>query len=251
MKIIDNILVPDWAERFKLGCGFTLPFYGNQALTRPSKSGSLILNRKLLAKHAGFDALRIFAPHQVHGSNVLTADKSNLGHGAFGLENADDGDGCITRQDGITLITTWADCIPIILYDDETHTAAAVHSGWRGTAKNVVAATVAAMHSNPADIYASVGPGIRGCCYEVGTEVADVFKHMSFAIAECVAVRDGRFYLDLQSIVYTQLLECGIPQTQIDRSTLCTCCSKEPEFFSCRKDGKETFEGQAAFIVRR
>ena len=253
MKLQNNILIPDWAGKFSIKCGFTTPTYGNQALTRKCRTGTLADNRAQLCKAIGTDPNRIYAPHQIHGKTVLTADESNLGHGAFGLDNAEDGDACITKQNGITLITTWADCIPIILYDDKTHTAAAVHSGWRGTALNITAETVRTIladspHSDPANIYASVGPGIRGCCYEVGDEVADTFLDMGSAVARHVTKKDGRYKLDLQSVVYEQLIQCGILPNHIDRSTLCTCCNADPTFFSCRKDGRDIFEGQAAFI---
>ena len=248
MKLQNNILIPDWAGKFSIKCGFTTPTYGNQALTRKCRSGTLADNRAQLCKAIGTDPNRIYAPHQIHGKTVLTADETNLGHGAFGLDNADDGDACITNQSGITLITTWADCIPIILYDDNTHTAAAVHSGWRGTAQNIVAAAVCAMQSAPSDIWASVGPGIRGCCYEVGDEVGQTFLDMGDKIVQYVTKKDGKYKLDLQSVVYEQLIQCGILPDHIDRSTFCTCCNTNPTFFSCRKDGRDIFEGQAAFI---
>ena len=251
MKQHNDILIPDWADNIHVVCGFTTPKFGNQALTRKCRTGTLADNRTQLCQNIGTDPNRIYAPHQIHGRNVLTADETNLGHGSFGLENADDGDACITNQNNITLITTWADCIPIILYDTVTHTAAAVHSGWRGTAQNVVAATVAAMQSNPAEIYASVGPGIRDCCYEVGDEVAETFLAMNEQISQYVTKKDGRYRLDLQSVVYTQLIQCGILPKHIDRCTFCTGCHTDPSFFSCRKDGKDVFEGQAAFICMK
>ena len=116
---------------------------------------------------------------------------------------------------------------------------------------NVGAATVTAMQSTPAEIYASVGPGIRDCCYEVGDEVAETFLAMNEQISQYVTKKDGRYRLDLQSVVYTQLIQCGILPKHIDRCTFCTGCHTDPSFFSCRKDGKDVFEGQAAFICMK
>ncbi|MBQ2453787.1 MAG: laccase domain-containing protein, partial [Lachnospiraceae bacterium] len=48
---------------------------------------------------------------------------------------------------------------------------AAVHAGWRGTAKGIVMKAVGEMDCDPAAIRAWIGPSIGLCCYEVGDEV--------------------------------------------------------------------------------
>jgi copper oxidase (laccase) domain-containing protein len=81
---------------------------------------------------------------------------------------------------------------------------------------------VASFDSPPA---AAVGPGIGGCCYEVGPEVAERFAGVPGAL-------DGRM-LDLRRVIAAKLADAGVREVaHLDR---CTSC--EPElYFSHRRD---------------
>jgi polyphenol oxidase len=85
---------------------------------------------------------------------------------------------------------------------------------------------VARFDSVPA---AAVGPGIGGCCYEVGPEVAERFADVPGAL-------DGRM-LDLRRVIAARLASAGVERIEhLDR---CTSC--EPErYFSHRRDGGVT-----------
>ena len=48
-------------------------------------------------------------------------------------------DGLITDEPGLCLTVFSADCVPVLLYDPVRGCAAAVHSGWRGTAQAIAA----------------------------------------------------------------------------------------------------------------
>jgi copper oxidase (laccase) domain-containing protein len=48
------------------------------------------------------------------------------------------GDAVITDLKGIAIGVKTADCVPILLYDRSKNLIAAVHSGWRGTSKNML-----------------------------------------------------------------------------------------------------------------
>ena len=68
----------------------------------------------------------------------------------------------------------------MILVDAKRHVVGVFHAGWRGTAKRIVEKGIGEMHrffgSRPRDLKAAIGPGIRGCCYEVGEEVRTKFE---------------------------------------------------------------------------
>lgn len=244
-------LTPEWSLKFdKLKCGFTVPVSGNQALHRKSISSgrSNEENRKFLADVLGIDVESFFYPRQIHSSIVIPVDDAKRGLGALTLDNALEGDACITNEKNVLLITTWADCIPIVLYDPVTGWIASVHSGWRGALSNVIGETISVLQNYGVDnqrLLAAVGPGIRGCCYQVGDEFRTNFS--GTIMEECLSVKDNSLYFDLNRGVYLQLCAAGIMEENIDFSGLCTCCSNDPVFFSCRKDGKD-FEAQAAFI---
>lgn len=247
----DYFIEPFWKKRFsRVTCGFTLPKLGNQALTRKSISSGKTTgeNRESLASLLGVDSERIFSPHQVHGDTVLEVGENELGRGALGLDNTLQGDACITNCPDALIITTWADCIPILLFDPITGWCGSIHSGWRSSRLNIVEKTVVMLQERGValdQLMAAVGPGIRGCCYQVGFDFKEHFKEDIYQ--DCFREEAGALYFDLSLAVYKQLLACGLLQDNIDFMGSCTCCSKDPLLFSCRKDG-ESFEGQAAFI---
>jgi polyphenol oxidase len=89
-------------------------------------------------------------------------------------------------------------------------------------------------------IRAAIGPGARGCCYEVGEEV-----HAAFAGVP--GARVGERGLDLPAIARLRLAEAGV---EIVHDTgLCTICAGEELFFSHRRDGGVT--GRQAGVAWR
>ena len=90
------------------------------------------------------------------------------------------GDGLITAIPGLLLAIQTADCLPVILVDTKRHVVGVFHAGWRGTVSRIVEKGVGEMHrcygTNPRDLKAAIGPGVGGCCYEVGEEVRIKFE---------------------------------------------------------------------------
>ena len=247
----NNLLIPDWSEKYpNLICGFTLPEYGNQALTRISITGnrSTKQNRIYLANSLKININSFFYPHQIHSDIVINVDKTKKGYGSYSINNAIKGDACITNKKEILLIVTWADCAPVILYDSLSNWMSVVHSGWRGTFNNIIGKTINKLKKNNVDIkniFAALGPAIRDCCYEVGKEFMEYFN--GTGLSPFLKEKNNRLFFDLAGSVNKQLIDSGIKKENIDFYGKCNSCSKDPVFFSCRKDGKN-FEGQAAFI---
>ncbi|HNZ26244.1 MAG TPA: peptidoglycan editing factor PgeF [Spirochaetota bacterium] len=252
MLFKENILIPQWKKEFNnLICGFTTPFFGNMALTRRSVSTKRTLkeNRVFLSETLNIPSNTIFSPRQTHSDTVLYVNDNNVGRGAYSLDGAQDGDACITDKKNILLLVSWADCIPVLLFEEEKGICAAIHSGWRGAKENIAAKTIKKIieiGGKESNIYAAVGPGIRDCCYKVGIDVIKYFENDNYS--EFIRKNDGEYYLDLQSVVCRQIILSGVKKENIDNYGECNSCSTKIEFFSCRKDGKEKFEGQAAFI---
>jgi polyphenol oxidase len=248
----NEILMPNWQIKFKnLICGFTLPSSGNMALTRKSiSSGNTTKeNRINFADNIGINSEFIFSPHQIHSDIVIDVTNDKKGKGAYSLENAIDGDACFTSEKNILLMVTWADCIPIILYEENNNIIAAVHSGWKSTNLEIIKKTINRIKEKSGGkvrLYAAIGPGIRNCCYKVGKEFLNLFKYEENK--ELFNLYNEEIYFDLSGFVYKQLINNGLNEENIDFYSKCISCSEDPVFFSCRKDGKENFEAQGAFI---
>jgi hypothetical protein len=126
-----------------------------------------------------------------------------------------------------------ADCVPVLLADRAGTVAAAVHSGWKGTASNIVAATVQVLGSwAPAEtLVAAIGPCIELAAFEVGEEVAVRFDP-SFVRREGFV----RPHVDLVATVRAQLIAAGVPAQSIERVGGCTFADPS-RYFSYRRDG--------------
>jgi YfiH family protein len=155
---------------------------------------------------------------QIHSNTVLVADRPGL---------IGEGDALITNRPGITLAIRTADCLPILIADPANRAVAAVHSGWRGTVQEIAPQTVQAMRdqfgSRPEDLVVVVGPGIGGCCFEVGPEVAEKFG------------RSGRIKIDLVETLCRQMGRNDGTRRQFASSGMCTVCRADL-FHSYRRD---------------
>jgi polyphenol oxidase len=193
-------------------------------------------NRRRFLSALQFQNEYLATLHQVHSNHVsIIKDLS-------GQWNQTDGDALITETRGIALAVQIADCFPILVADPERNAVAAVHSGWRGTLARIVEKTVEEMRnafgSDPSRLVVAVGPGIRACCYEVGTDVAGAFAE---AYPGCCLVKPsdskpGRYLLDLPKALEIQCRAAGIrPENSFDLGA-CTCCNTN-QFFSYRAEG--------------
>ena len=129
-------------------------------------------------------------------------------------------DGLITHTPELALMAFGADCVPILLEGDGV--VAAVHAGWRGTAKGIAAKAVAEMDCDPARIRAWIGPAIGICCYEVGDEVRSAMRDRLGSEAE-------RFFrgknVDLKGFNARLLELAGVGEIEV--SPVCTMCEHE------------------------
>jgi polyphenol oxidase len=192
-------------------------------------------NRDRLAAAVGLPRDRFLYGRQVHGATVRRATEPP-GAGRPAAEE----DGQATALPDAAALVFVADCFPVMLAGEGA--VAALHAGWRGLAGGIVAEGVAALRELGKDgpLTAVIGPGARGCCYEVGEEV-----HAAFA--DIPASRAGERNLDLPAIARRKLADAGVGA--IHDTGLCTMCAGEELFFSHRRDGGIT--GRQAGVVWR
>jgi YfiH family protein len=189
------------------------------------------------------------------------------------------GDGLITATPHLLLGIQTADCLPVILVDAKRHAVGVFHAGWRGTLKRIAEKGVGEMHryfgSNPRDLKAAIGPGIGGCCYEVGEEVRNKFESqfeygasLFREIKESDPVREKypllfltarapghgilpkKIFLDLVQANRQQLLVAGLAAKNIDFSASCTNCHRDL-LFSYRAEKGKTGRLMAVAGIKR
>ncbi|MEW5746120.1 MAG: peptidoglycan editing factor PgeF [Nitrospirota bacterium] len=183
----------------------------------------------------------VYLPIQKHTDKVVVLD--------FGREPRI-ADAVITHRTAVVIGVQVADCVPILLYDPQRRVAGAVHAGWRGTAEMILKKTIEAMaarfSSSPADIMVAVGPSIKGCCYEVGPEVAEAVEKATGSGAYC-GKRGEKYHLDLPEANRLQALSMGVLPEQVWVSGDCTFCLPD-KYFSYRFSKGSTGR-QCAFIA--
>lgn len=203
-------------------------------------------NRRLLCSELGIADSQLLYPHQTHGCKVVEIDRELLALPSGEQQQRLDGvDAVVTRQRGICIGVSTADCIPIIIYDPRHHAVAAVHAGWRGTVGRIVQKAVAEMTarfgSEAGSMSAVIGPGISRKNFEVGWEVWQQFADAGFqmdAISDSAEQNDRarRPHIDLPLCNKLQLIEAGLSGHAVTECGICTY-DNTADFFSARRLG--------------
>jgi polyphenol oxidase len=218
-----------------------------------------VASRRRGSKHGKTSGWPLITLRQIH-SDIIHRVDSIPNEPLFG-------DGMITATPGLLLAIQTADCLPVILVDAKIHAVGVFHAGWRGTMQRIVEKGVGEMHrcfgTRPRDLKAAIGPGIQGCCYEVGEEVRAKFESqfeygskLFREVKESDPVREKypllfltarapghsvlpkKIFLDLVEANRQQLLAAGLPKKNIESSPLCTNCHPEMLFSFRAEKGK-------------
>ena len=182
-------------------------------------------SRKEIAHKLKINAKNLAIPEQVHSAVVEFARFSGMYPAA---------DGLVTQDPEIILTLKVADCVPVFLHDPSKNIIGLVHSGWRGTAENIVSNAIKLMQKNGAesrDIKCFLGPAIGKCCYEVDWEVAKNFDDKVK-----VKMEERKWRVGLHEQIRLQLASVGVQKKNIRSSDICTYESQG--YHSYRRDGE-------------
>ncbi len=166
---------------------------------------------------------------QTHGANVTVVWPGDHYHPRRPEDIRQDCDALVAPEAGVNLLIRVADCQGVILYDPVTRALGLVHSGWRGSARNILGAAVARMAEfgvAPASLLAAIGPSLGPCCAEFVNYRHELPEHFQeFMVLEN--------HFDFWAISRRQLTDSGLKPENVVDSGLCTKCS--PDFFSYRR----------------
>ncbi len=192
---------------------------------------------------------------QTHTTNVIRVGKSDSGKNIFCPKDYHDIDGFVTNERGVTLVTTFADCVPLYFVDAENHAIGMAHSGWKGTFGQIGRIVIEKMNQEfgtRADkIYTAIGPSICANCYEVSEELAIQFTEMLGVqkmawkgkipvqdMSTVVYCKEDRYYLNLWAANYHILKSAGVQESRIAIPDICTCCNSDKMFSHRASKGK-------------
>jgi YfiH family protein len=166
-------------------------------------------NRRRVAEAIGESADRLVIVNQVHGRDVVIANEATADSS---------GDVIIDFGDEFAVAVLVADCLPILLVDEDSPTLAVVHAGWRGLQSNVLESALEHFEHHDA-VHAFLGPSISAAAYQVGPEVAQNFTNVPGALTPDTGDRSR---LDLRAVAVAQLLALNVTDGHITVATQST-----------------------------
>ena len=178
---------------------------------------------------------------QVHGRRI-----HEISAGGEEVVEVGPGDGLVTDAEGVGLLVWTADCVPVLLAGDGV--VAAIHSGWRGCAKDIVGVAVAQMarRNTPRDrIRVALGPAVCGTCYEVGPEIPEALRRFDLDESRWLIGN----HIDLRGFLTARLEALGIPAENIE--TVGGCTVESPDIASYRRDGAAAGRQWAMIVLNR
>ncbi len=183
------------------------------------------------------DPGRVVAGGIAHGTRVTKVGQAEAGKYIL------DSDALMSDVPGLILSITSADCLPVYFFDPLKRCIAMVHAGWKGLVAGVLENVVKEMESEygsaAQNIMVAIGPHIKVCHYEIGSEIAGKFAPGS------IVERDGRLFADLTKEAARRLK--GLGMDNVDISSPCTFC-EATTLYSARYDKTSPVNGMVAYI---
>ena len=203
----------------------------NTGLGSADARDRVIENRGRIAQAMGVARDRLVTCYQVHSPDAVVAEAP------WAPEDNPKADALVTRERGLAIAVSSADCGPVLFADPEAGVVGAAHAGWKGAFTGVLESTIAAMEGLGARrgaILAAVGPMISASAYEVGPEFVARFRDAGETVDRWFrpSAKAGHALFDLPAYIVHRLERAGVAAA-VDLK-LCTYAD-EARFFSYRR----------------
>ncbi len=233
MNNVANWMKADWPAPARIHAGTTLRYGGvsqqpfdsfNLATHVGDDLHNVEQNRKQLISTLGLQQQPLWL-NQQHSTEIVNADKRTQPSIA---------DASYATRAGVVCAVLTADCLPILLCDEQGKQIAAVHAGWRGLLNGIIEKTVAKFLNKP--MLAWLGPAISQQAFEVGEEVKSAFvQHSSPTECAFLKSRAGKWFADLYQLATMRLNSAGV--IQVYGGGFCTFIEQQ-RFYSYRCSGQ-------------
>jgi hypothetical protein len=203
------------------------------------EAGHVLQNRARLAGACGLSPSAFGWLNQVHGTQVADLPAGEI-------TAIPEADASFTRVTNKACTILSADCLPVILCDQNGTTVAAAHAGWRSLCGGVLENLVASMGLPGNTLMAWLGPAIGPQAFEVGPEVRAAFiaqDPKTEAAFSAVGAREGHYMTDIYLLARQRLERMGT--TNIYGGDVCTVTDSQ-RFYSYRRDDQT---GRMATVI--
>jgi polyphenol oxidase len=181
-----------------------------------------------------FPELSFHEIRQTHSDIVIEASKIYT-----------EADAHYSSEKNAALLIKTADCMPILIYCNQTRRVAAVHAGWRGVQNKISRKTMESLittGSTKTDFDIFVGPSIQQQSFEVDLDVFE--KLVNPDLPSTYFQKKDKYYIDLNALVLKQINDCTDSQARVTFSKIDT--KTNLDFHSYRR-GKSPSDRNLSF----
>jgi len=229
--LVTEPFIPDWLKGLR--CAFSRRDDGQMSFKRADEA-TVSRNRREFLDRWGLNLDDCVAGELIHGNGIVRVTGKDRGRGANRRDWFPETDGFVTADPGVLLLTTHADCAPVVIYDPVERVLGQAHCGWKGLAAGIlpqlVNRIIEQQGSSPDHLCGWIGPTIHQECYPVGEQCAQSFPE------QYSRVQEERIYLDLVGFALGELQRLGLRRENLSESGICTAC--DTRFSSFRRDGE-------------
>lgn len=209
-------------------------FSMNLGFNRGDNHDNVVKNYHLFCNAIGVSYESLVASSQDHNTYIRIVTELDKGIGIYRPKDISSVDGLLTNVSEVTLVTYYADCVPLFFVDNNLKIIGLAHAGWRGTASKIAVKMIDKMKSvygcNEKNIFVGIGPSIGPCCYEVDAPVANQFfniKELNPYNNCIIAKENGKYNINLWEVNKALLLSSGVPSKNIFTTDICTSCMND------------------------
>lgn len=177
----------------------------------------------------------LFLLEQEHGITILSANNNNIVPKA---------DGSFTQQKHLICTVKTADCLPILITNQQGTFVAAIHAGWRSLAKGIIENffnQIKMFNFNNNNLLFWLGPAISEKAFEIGEEVLEQFKIINIGLYKNICnyaitkINSNKYLANIYKIAELALNQFDINNNQIFCDDYCTY-SQSDLFYSYRRE---------------
>lgn len=228
---LQRIITPDWQMPSHVKAFCTTRINGvsggnyasnNLALHVDDDKESVITNRQQLVKHYNLPSEPVWL-NQIHSTRVSTPTTKLV-----------EADAAYSNQPDQICVVLTADCLPLLVCDNEGREIAAIHAGWRGLLNGIIEKTLQKFSVGRDSISVWLGPAIGPSVFEVGADVRDVFIEQDERAQSAFKKREtGKWLANIYALAKIRLDKEHI--TSVFGGKYCTFTDDEL-FYSYRRD---------------
>lgn len=214
----------------------------NMALHVCDDPAQILNNRQLLADALQINLAQFVCATQTHSANFFRVTEAHIGCGATTQRTAiPDTDALYTFLPNVVLTSFSADCVPVLITNEQAGLIAAVHSGWQGSVKEITRKLLTHLIEHekcqPEHFRIFIAPAISQARFEVDVDVYKQFAALGYADdLMYFNAETNKYHIDNKQTVKKQCELAGVPAANIVIDPMCTFDSADG--FSYRQDKK-------------